>query len=130
MPGYKIHGVEKGTREHNIVVLILAIISKSVVEQPEYGKTCMDGTRLADEAVDVPRPAHGVDRLVRDGLRAALALGAGGVDVALLAVRVAVEVVEPGLGREAGPARPAREAAPVPRLLHGPNAPLQIDLDL
>jgi len=79
---------------------------------------------LADEAVDVPRSAHGVDRLVGDGLGAALALGAGGVDVALLAVRVPLVLVEAALGRELGPARPAREARVVPRLVHRFHAAL------
>ena len=82
-------------------------------------------TRLADEAVDVPRSAHGVDRLVGDGLGAALALGAGGVDVALLAVRVPLVLVEAALGRELGPARPAREARVVPRLVHRFHTALQ-----
>ena len=71
-------------------------------------------TRLADEAVDVPRAAHGVDRLVGDGLLAALALGARRVHVALLAVRVPLQVVEPRLRSEPRAARPAREARGVP----------------
>ena len=62
----------------------------------------------------MPRPAHGVDRLVGDGLLAALALGAGRVHVALLAVRVPLQVVEPRLRREPSAARPAGEARGVP----------------
>ena len=68
----------------------------------------------------MPRPAHGVDRLVGDGLLAALALGARRVHVALLAVRVPLQVVEPRLRSEPRAARPAREARGVPA--RGPDS--------
>lgn len=73
----------------------------------------------------MPGPAHGLDGLVCDGLGAALALGEGLLDVALLAEGVAVVLVVAHVLRELGLAAPAREVVVVPGLVHRLHAGLQ-----